>query len=653
MASINYATREISCKIVYYGPGLSGKTTNLQIIHRKIPDKDKSEMVSLATETDRTLFFDFLPLDLGSIKGFSTKFQLYTVPGQVYYNATRKLVLRGVDGVVFVVDSQMDKLQENLESFANLQENLREYGHSIENIPLVLQYNKRDLPNVYPVEQLNALLNKLKLPHYEAVAATGVGVFTTLKGIGKSVIDKFNAKYAGFQGTRRPIRPGESATISQPIQPMQSIQPIQPRAPVAPPQPPMQANPQFQQPRSPSPSPYSSGPSAFGGPANSNFPPPGSFGAPASPAQGGFNTPPPAFNAPGQSSFSGPISSGFTPASNPFGGSTNFPGNTNFPGAPKPAPINPSPVAPATNPFGGPSFSPPQFGSTPAAGTPGANLFGGAGSAPKPFANPFANQPPANPGNAPTSFPFAASAQTHQPTQPVQPMQPMSGQPMGSNPFSPPAGGIPVSPYVESFGSSQPSFPSPQSAPGGNPIGSPANNALTNFPPMPPASAPGGFGGAPLSNPFSSSASPFSSPPTGFPSGATPMPQPGNAFPGMGNHQASNLPPVGQAFPSLNKSQGPFPTLAVPEFKAKETEYNPQSNPNVTGNMNDTGSGNNTNANLGASGSAGNPGGFVDRSGIVTTYEDMSKEDAFKTKKLPHPTEKKKGFFDGLFKKDK
>ena len=215
MASINYATREISCKIVYYGPGLSGKTTNLQIIHRKIPDKDKSEMVSLATETDRTLFFDFLPLDLGSIKGFSTKFQLYTVPGQVYYNATRKLVLRGVDGVVFVVDSQVDKLQENLESFANLQENLREYGHSIENIPLVLQYNKRDLPNVYPIEQLNSLINKYRLPHYEAVAATGVGVFTTLKAIGKSVIDKFNAKYAGFQGTRRPARPGDAPAGSR------------------------------------------------------------------------------------------------------------------------------------------------------------------------------------------------------------------------------------------------------------------------------------------------------------------------------------------------------------------------------------------------------------------------------------------------------
>ena len=146
MASINYAAREINVKIVYYGPGLSGKTTNLQIIHKKIPPEFKSDMVSLATETDRTLFFDFLPLDLGKIKGFSTKFQLYTVPGQVYYNATRKLVLRGVDGVVFVADSAQDKIEENIESFQNLENNLAEYGYKRENIPIIMQYNKRDLP---------------------------------------------------------------------------------------------------------------------------------------------------------------------------------------------------------------------------------------------------------------------------------------------------------------------------------------------------------------------------------------------------------------------------------------------------------------------------------------------------------------------------
>jgi signal recognition particle receptor subunit beta len=170
MATINYAVREISVKIVYYGTGLCGKTTNLQVIHRKIPNEHRSDMVSLATETDRTLFFDFLPLDLGKIKGFSTKFQLYTVPGQVYYNATRKLVLRGVDGVVFVADSAPDKIQENIESFKNLEENLAEYGYQRESIPIILQYNKRDLPNAVPVDKLNSLLNKYGLPWNECIA---------------------------------------------------------------------------------------------------------------------------------------------------------------------------------------------------------------------------------------------------------------------------------------------------------------------------------------------------------------------------------------------------------------------------------------------------------------------------------------------------
>lgn len=202
MASINYAAREISVKIVYYGPGLSGKTTNLQVIHRKVPPEFKSDMVSLATETDRTLFFDFLPLDLGKIKGFSTKFQLYTVPGQVYYNATRKLVLRGVDGVVFVADSSPDKVQENLESFQNLEENLAEYGYKRESVPIIIQYNKRDLPNALTIEELQNLVNKYNLPWSEAVANKGKGVFDSLKLIGKIVIDYLNKKYS--RGPRTP-----------------------------------------------------------------------------------------------------------------------------------------------------------------------------------------------------------------------------------------------------------------------------------------------------------------------------------------------------------------------------------------------------------------------------------------------------------------
>jgi len=209
MASINYAAREINVKIVYYGPGLSGKTTNLQVIHKKVPPEYKSDMVSLATETDRTLFFDFLPLDLGKIKGFSTKFQLYTVPGQVYYNATRKLVLRGVDGIVFVADSGQDKIQENIESFQNLEDNLAEYGYKRETIPIIIQYNKRDLPNALPVEQLDQYINKYQLPWSEAIANKGIGVFDSLKLIGKIVIDYLNKKYSrgGQQGSQSSPRP--------------------------------------------------------------------------------------------------------------------------------------------------------------------------------------------------------------------------------------------------------------------------------------------------------------------------------------------------------------------------------------------------------------------------------------------------------------
>ncbi len=190
MVAINYAFREISCKIVYYGPGLSGKTTNLQYIHQKVPGKTKGELISLATDADRTLYFDFLPINLGAIQGFATKFQLYTVPGQVYYNATRKLVLRGVDGLVFVADSQREKMDDNLESLHNLFENLEEYGYDKDDLPIVIQYNKRDLPDVLTVPELEAALNPNGFPHFEAVAVNGGGVFDTLKHVIKMVLDK-------------------------------------------------------------------------------------------------------------------------------------------------------------------------------------------------------------------------------------------------------------------------------------------------------------------------------------------------------------------------------------------------------------------------------------------------------------------------------
>lgn len=205
MSLVNYSSREITCKIVYYGPGRSGKTTNLQHVHASLPDDRKSQMVSLATETDRTLFFDYLPLDLGSISGFQTRLQLYTVPGQVYYNATRKLVLRGADGVVFVADSQREKLEENVESLRNLQENLIEQGFDIREMPFVLQYNKRDLPGVVPVEELDDLLNFRGVPALSATAVTGQGVFDTLRAISELVLRDLSRR---FQHTAEREREG-------------------------------------------------------------------------------------------------------------------------------------------------------------------------------------------------------------------------------------------------------------------------------------------------------------------------------------------------------------------------------------------------------------------------------------------------------------
>lgn len=188
MSFINYSNREINCKIVYYGPGLCGKTTNLQFIYKKTAPKAKGKMISLATETERTLFFDFLPLALGEIRGFKTRFHLYTVPGQVFYDASRKLILKGVDGVVFVADSQKDRIDANLESLENLKTNLAEQGYSLEEIPFVIQYNKRDLPNVSSIEDLRKLLNPQGVPEFEAIATNGTGVFETLKAVAKQVL---------------------------------------------------------------------------------------------------------------------------------------------------------------------------------------------------------------------------------------------------------------------------------------------------------------------------------------------------------------------------------------------------------------------------------------------------------------------------------
>ena len=235
MVFFNYATMQMAAKIVFYGPGLCGKTTNLQYVYQKTSAKSRGEMVSLETETDRTLFFDLLPLDVGNIAGFKTRFQLYTVPGQVFYNSTRKLVLRGVDGVVFVADSQVPMMDANIESLNNLKSNLQELGLMIEEVPLVLQYNKRDLKNIATVDEMNRVLNTRGLPFFEASAAQGNGVFETLKGISKATLIALRKRALGEDRLRIP----EIATKLIPEKPRMATPPppasVRPSTPAPPP----------------------------------------------------------------------------------------------------------------------------------------------------------------------------------------------------------------------------------------------------------------------------------------------------------------------------------------------------------------------------------------------------------------------------------
>jgi signal recognition particle receptor subunit beta len=192
MSMINYASREINCKIVYYGTGLGGKTTNLEYIYSRVNPETKGKMISLATESERTLFFDFLPIDLGEVRGFKTRFHLYTVPGQVYYNASRRLILKGVDGIVFVADSQGSRAEANIESMHNLYENLETYGYDLDNIPFAIQYNKRDMENILPVEEIRAQINPMGVPDFEGTAIEGKGVFETLSCVSKLVVESLS-----------------------------------------------------------------------------------------------------------------------------------------------------------------------------------------------------------------------------------------------------------------------------------------------------------------------------------------------------------------------------------------------------------------------------------------------------------------------------
>src|SRR6188474_435115 len=258
MVQINFARREVNCKIVFYGPGLSGKTTNLEIIHKKVPDTARGNLTSIATEQDRTLFFDFMPLDLGQVAGMKTKLFLYTVPGQVYYDSTRKLVLQGADGVSFIADSDPNRMNDNIESFKNLERNLKDYGVDIRKIPLVIQYNKRDLPGALSIAELNAKVNPIGAPVFEAVAVKGEGVMQTLKGISKLVVDRLNEEYAPVKSaapaataaapaarpaapSAAPARPPSGTTPSpapRPAPPPPAARPAPPPPPAARPAPP-------------------------------------------------------------------------------------------------------------------------------------------------------------------------------------------------------------------------------------------------------------------------------------------------------------------------------------------------------------------------------------------------------------------------------
>jgi len=238
MVLFNYSTRELTAKIVYYGPGLCGKTTNLQYIYDSLPDNiKKGKMLSLATKTDRTLFFDFLPIELGTIRGMKTRVQLYTVPGQVFYNSTRKLVLKGADGVVFVADSQSKMLEADAESYKNLEDNLREMGIRLEEIPLVMQFNKRDLPHLSSIEEMNTTINRHNAPFYEAVATTGIGVEDTLKAITKLVLNNLAAKYKleGAVAEQEPPAAAPRPVSTQRPAPLPTRPPA-PRSAVAPPE---------------------------------------------------------------------------------------------------------------------------------------------------------------------------------------------------------------------------------------------------------------------------------------------------------------------------------------------------------------------------------------------------------------------------------
>jgi signal recognition particle receptor subunit beta len=319
MVQINFAQKSVTVKIVYYGPGMSGKTTNLEVVHQRAPESNKGDLTSISTDGDRTLFFDFMPLDLGTVAGMRTQFQLYTVPGQVYYNSTRKLVLQGVDGVIFVADSSASMMEENLESLRNLEENLREYGKDIETIPMVIQYNKRDLPDALPVEELEAKVNRFGAPSFEAVANSGQGVFPTLKSLAANVLDTIHEQ--------------TGSAASEPAAPKPAAPTMAPPAMA----PPAMAQPAAPQPAAPLPAAAAPAPMPAPVPAQQAAP------QPAAAAPQGVGAQPPA-SAPMSPPAAAPQGVGATPPAAPLRLATEASA------APAPAPLPASPPASAIPP---------------------------------------------------------------------------------------------------------------------------------------------------------------------------------------------------------------------------------------------------------------------------------------------------------------
>ena len=247
MVQINFAQKTVNVKIVYYGPGMSGKTTNLEVVHQRAPDHNRGELTSISTDGDRTLFFDYMPLDLGTVAGMRTCFQLYTVPGQVYYNSTRKLVLQGVDGVIFIADSSAAMLDQNIEALRNLEENLNEYGKSMATLPHVIQWNKRDLPDAMPVDECNRLMNSNGAPNFEAIANTGQGVFPTLKALASSVLKNIMQESGAGKSFGNPSAAPQPAPSAATPQPSPEV-PAQPASAAAPAFPAPQPGPDVGQP---------------------------------------------------------------------------------------------------------------------------------------------------------------------------------------------------------------------------------------------------------------------------------------------------------------------------------------------------------------------------------------------------------------------